>query len=283
MLKQRVITALLLLACFIPAIFHHDPAPFCGFVLLLVAAGAWEWGRLNGFSETASLAAALACAAACLAVWWSGWLQQPLSPLWWPTGIAWVLGGGWMLHRGVTAWAVHDRRLRLFGGLLALWLAWTAAAQARVIGVNLLLSILALSWAADISAYFVGRTWGGRVIPVRLAPTISPGKTWEGVAGGVLGVLVVALLWRWVDGHWAMEVPSLYTRLGRWGAIGFVVALVLLTAMSVAGDLLESLVKRSAGVKDSSGLLPGHGGVLDRLDALLPTLPLALLLSTTWN
>ncbi|MEY4267442.1 MAG: hypothetical protein RIS90_1977 [Pseudomonadota bacterium] len=283
MLKQRVITALLLLAGFIPAIFYHDPAPFCALVLLLVVAGAWEWGRLNGYGQTMCVLGAVVCACLCLGVWWWGWLGQSLLALWWPACLAWTIGGAWLLREGVAGWSVHDRRLRLIGGLLLLWLAWLAAAQARVIGVNLLLSILALSWAADISAYFVGRTWGGRVVPVRLAPTISPGKTWEGVAGGVLGVLVVALLWRWVDSHWAIEVPSLYTRLGRWGAAGFVLALVLLTAMSVAGDLLESLVKRSAGVKDSSGLLPGHGGVLDRLDALLPTLPLALLVCTAWN
>lgn len=283
MLKQRVITALLLLALFIPAIFYRDPAPFCGLVLLLVAAGAWEWGRLNGFSQTASVAAAVACAAACLGVWWSGWLTQPLSALWWPAAVVWALGGGWMLHRGVAAWTGHDRRLRLIGGLLVLWLAWTAAAQARVIGVNLLLSILALSWAADIAAYFVGRALGGRMFTVKLAPTISPGKTWEGVMGGFAGVLLVALVWRWMDTHWAMAVPSLYSRAGQWGPAGFVLTVLLLTAMSVVGDLLESLVKRSAGVKDSSGLLPGHGGVLDRLDALLPTLPLALLVCTAWS
>jgi len=283
MLKQRVITALLLLAAFIPAIFYHDPAPFCVLVMLLVVAGAWEWGRLNGYGHTMCLLGAAACASLCLGVWWLGWLGQSLLSLWWPAGLVWVIGGAWLLRQGVAGWSAHDRRLRLLGGLLLLWLAWLAAAQARVVGVNLLLSILALSWAADISAFFVGRTWGGRVVPVRLAPAISPGKTWEGVAGGVMGVLVVALLWRWVDSLYAIEVPSLYTRLGRWGAVGFVLALALLTAMSVAGDLLESIVKRSAGVKDSSGLLPGHGGVLDRLDALLPTLPLALLVCTTWN
>lgn len=283
MLKQRVITALLLLAGFIPAIFYRDPAPFCVLVLLLVVAGAWEWGRLNGYGHTMCVLGAGACAALCLGVWWSGWLGQSLLALWWPAGLAWVIGGAWLLRQGVAGWSGHDRRMRLLGGLLLLWLAWLAAAQARVIGVNLLLSILALSWAADISAYFVGRAWGGRVVPVRLAPTISPGKTWEGVMGGITGVLLVAVLWRWADSHWAIEVPSLYTRLGRWGVVGFVLALLLLTAMSVAGDLLESLVKRSAGVKDSSGLLPGHGGVLDRLDALLPTLPLALLVCTAWN
>jgi phosphatidate cytidylyltransferase len=88
------------------------------------------------------------------------------------------------------------------------------------------------------------------------------------------------MFWQSIDIHWALGVPSLYSRAERWGAPGFVLTLVLLTAMSVAGDLMESLVKRGAGAKDSSGLLPGHGGVLDRLDALLPTLPLAMLICT---
>jgi phosphatidate cytidylyltransferase len=280
MLKQRVITALVLLAIFIPTFYCKDPGPFFVLVLLLVAVGAWEWARLTGFGQVASILAASACAFACVGVWWSGCLAQPLRGLWWVTGLAWVMGVAWVLSGGVSAWAERDRRLRLLVGLLVLSVAWTAAARARVIGVNLLLSILALSWAADISAYFVGRAWGGRVFPAKLAPTISPGKSWEGVVGGALGVLILALLWQWIDAHWALTVPSLYSRAERWGAPGFVLAVVLLTAMSVAGDLMESLVKRSAGAKDSSGLLPGHGGVLDRLDALLPTLPLALLICT---
>lgn len=280
MLKQRVVTALVLLAFFIPTFFYKAPEPFCVLVLLLVAAGAWEWARLSGFGQTPSVVAACVCASACLGIWWSGWLAQSLRGLWWTAGLVWILGVAWVLHGGVLAWAKHDRRLRLLIGLLLLLVAWAAAAQARVMGVNLILSILALSWAADISAYFVGRAWGGRVFPAKLAPSISPGKTWEGVVGGVLGVLIVALFWQWIDSHWALGVPGLYSRAGRWGVPGFVLAVVLLTAMSVAGDLMESLVKRSAGVKDSSGLLPGHGGVLDRLDALLPTLPLALLICT---
>jgi len=234
----------------------------------------------NGAPGGASVVAASVCALACLGIWWSGWLAQSLRGLWWASGLAWVLGVAWVLHGGVSAWAKYDRRLRLLIGLLVLSIAWIAAAQARVMGVNLLLSILALSWAADISAYFVGRAWGGRVFSSKLAPSISPGKSWEGVVGGVLGVLIVAMFWQSIDIHWALGVPSLYSRAERWGAPGFVLTLVLLTAMSVAGDLMESLVKRGAGAKDSSGLLPGHGGVLDRLDALLPTLPLAMLICT---
>ncbi|MGB7420341.1 MAG: phosphatidate cytidylyltransferase, partial [Comamonas sp.] len=148
-------------------------------------------------------------------------------------------------------------------------------ARARAVGINFLLSVLCLVWAADICAYFVGRAFGRR----KLAPAISPGKSWEGVWGGMAGVLVLALVWAWADGRWQASVPSLYTQLAGLGWLLALPALLFLTAMSVVGDLVESLVKRSAGAKDSSQLLPGHGGVLDRVDALLPTLPLALMIS----
>jgi phosphatidate cytidylyltransferase len=278
MLKQRVITALVLLAILLPALFSQSPLPFCAVALLLIAAGAWEWGRLNGCAQGTALVLALVCVVACVISWWSGLLTQSLPLLWSLAGASWVLVAAWLLRGGVPAWSLHPRWLRLISGLLVLWLAWLAVAQARFIGINFLLSILALVWAADIFAYFAGRTFGGRFSRGKLAPSISPGKSWEGVWGGMIGVLVLALFWRWADTSWVIEVPSLYTRLGREGWLLFLIALVFMSAMSVAGDLLESLVKRSAGVKDSSGLLPGHGGVLDRVDALLPTLPLALML-----
>ncbi len=179
----------------------------------------------------------------------------------------------------MAGWPRVPRALRLAGGVLALWLAWLAMAQARRIGVNFLLSVLVLVWAADIFAYFSGRALGGRLTGGRkLAPAISPGKSWEGVWGGMLGVLGVAALWVWLDGAHATGSASLYTRLHQGGWWLLVLGAVFLSAMSVVGDLAESLVKRSAGVKDSSRLLPGHGGVLDRIDALLPALPLAMML-----
>ena len=144
-----------------------------------------------------------------------------------------------------------------------------------------MLSVLVLVWAADVFAYFAGRAWGGRWVKAKLAPAISPGKSWEGVFGGAVGVLVVAVAWVAADAHWHVSVPSFYTVLLSRGMLLMCVALMFMTAMSVVGDLVESLVKRSAGVKDSSALLPGHGGVLDRLDALLPTLPLAMMI-VTW-
>ncbi len=278
MLKQRVITALVLIAILLPALFYRSPVPFCAVALLLIAAGAWEWGRLNGCAQGTALLLASVCVLACGVSWWLGLLAQSPPWLWSLAGAAWVLVGAWLLRGGVSAWAAYPRGLRLIAGLFALWLAWLAAAQARFIGINFLLSILALVWAADIFAYFAGRTFGGRFSRGKLAPSISPGKSWEGVWGGMIGVLVLALAWRWADVMWAIDVPSLYTYLGRAGWPLLVIALVFMAAMSVVGDLLESLVKRSAGVKDSSALLPGHGGVLDRVDALLPTLPVAMML-----
>jgi len=275
MLKQRVITALVLLAILLPALFYPAPQPFVAVVLVLIAAGGWEWGRLNGCSGVASWALGAACLALCSASWALGWLAQPLPVLWAVSGATWVLGGAWLLRAGVAGWPGIPRPVRLVGGLLALWLAWLAVAQARVVGINFLLSLLLLVWVADIFAYFAGRAFGRR----KLAPGISPGKSWEGVWGGMAGVVVLAFAWVAADAQFQATVPSLYTRLA--GAGGWLVLLsaLFLAAMSVVGDLVESLIKRSAGAKDSSGLLPGHGGVLDRVDALLPTLPLAMMLA----
>lgn len=278
MLKQRVVTALVLLLILLPAMFYRSPEPFCAIALLLIAAGAWEWARLNGYGQSVSLAVGAVCGLLCVVAWWSGLLERPLAWLWLTAGAVWVLAGAWVLHRGVAAWSTHPRAVRLLCGLLALFLAWLAVAQARVIGVNFLLSILVLVWVADIFAYFAGRTFGGRFSRSKLAPSISPGKSWEGVWGGMAGVISLAFAWRCLDSAWASTVPSFYTRLGHHGGWLLLIVAILMAAMSVVGDLLESLVKRSAGVKDSSGLLPGHGGVLDRVDALLPTLPLAMML-----
>jgi phosphatidate cytidylyltransferase len=281
MLKQRVITALIMMLVLLPALFNASPLPFCGLALLMIAAGAWEWGRLVGYGGRTALAVGALCAAMCLASWYAGWLDQKMPLLWGVVGGLWVLLGAGMLRGGVAAWSALPRGLRLVGGLLALWVAWLAVAQARVIGINYLLSVMALVWAADIAAYFAGRALGGRFSKVKLAPTISPGKSWEGVWGGMLGVLVLACLWRWADVANAVAVPSLYSLLYVRAWWLMLVAVLFMAAMSVVGDLVESLIKRSAGVKDSSGLLPGHGGVLDRLDALLPTLPLAMMLHSS--
>ena len=280
MLKQRIITAVVLLAILLPALFYPSPWPFVAVVLVLIAAGAWEWGRLNGCSQGTSLGLAAACLALCGLSWQAGWLHRPLAVVWCVWGAAWVLAGAWLLRTGVAGWPRIPRALRLAGGLLAVWLAWLAVAQARVIGINFLLSVLVLVWVADIAAYFAGRAFGLKFTKTKLAPSISPGKSWEGVWGGMAGVLCLAGVWVLADRHFQPAVSSLYTRLADAHMALVVLAAVFLAAMSVVGDLVESLVKRSAGAKDSSGLLPGHGGVLDRVDALLPTLPLALMLAS---
>ncbi|WP_291936079.1 phosphatidate cytidylyltransferase [Limnohabitans sp.] len=278
MLKQRVITALVLLALLLPALFAADSRPFMALTLLLITAGAWEWGRLNGVGPVQAWMGAFACLAACALSMVSGWLQSTPPQLWLIAGAMWVLLGAWMIQRGVSAWALWPRLVRWWAGLFLLALAWLALAQAHQRGVNFLLSVLVLVWAADVFAYFFGRALGGRFVSFKLAPAISPGKSWEGVFGGMLGVFLVSWLWTVFDRTHNPITPSFYTLLWARGAGVALPALLFISAMSVVGDLVESLVKRSAGMKDSSGLLPGHGGVLDRVDALLPTLPLAMML-----
>ncbi|MDO8439869.1 MAG: CDP-archaeol synthase [Polaromonas sp.] len=277
MLKQRVITALVMLAILLPALFYRSAVPFSALALLLIAAGAWEWARLNGDGPGRALLAGLACVVLCGMSWYLGLLDRPLPLLWRLAGAAWVLAGAWLLRGGVAGWSRIPRTLRLVGGVLALWLAWLAVAQARIIGIEFLLSVLLLVWVADIGAYFAGKAFGGRFSKGKLAPAISPGKSWEGVWGGMTGVLVLCVVWLVLD----VTGESLYARLAaQHGLVVTLLAMVFLAALSVVGDLVESLIKRSAGVKDSSGLLPGHGGVLDRVDALLPVLPLAMMLVT---
>jgi phosphatidate cytidylyltransferase len=157
-------------------------------------------------------------------------------------------------------------------------MAWLAMAQARTASVQLLLSIFCVVWAADVFAYFCGKALGGRIIHRKLAPAVSPGKSWEGAIGGMCGVFLVALIWMDLEQTYQWPGTSLFTLMMSHGVFLWALSLMFLTAMSVVGDLVESLVKRSAGFKDSSNLLPGHGGVLDRLDALLPSLPIAMML-----
>lgn len=278
MLKQRVITALVLLLLLLPTFFVADPRLFCAVALVMIAAGAWEWAKLNGCSHRTALLVAGAVFFICALFWQFGVLNQPFLFLWIVAGSAWVLLGVLFLQGGVLAWGRYPQALRLVGGVVALGLAWLAVAQARVIGINFLLSILVLVWVADIFAYFSGKAIGGRFIKKKLASSISPGKSWEGAIGGMAGVVLVAFVWRWADGYWSVSVLSLYSHIGQKGGWLLLIACIFMSTMSVVGDLFESLVKRSAGVKDSSGLLPGHGGILDRIDALIPTLPLAMML-----
>ncbi len=276
MLKQRILTALALLALLLPVLWAPMAWPFQLFVLAAIGLAGWEWARLNGLAGSAAgwFGFEVLVVLALLA-----WVAPVLPTAFWLLALAfWVLGGAMLLRGAAPAWAARDRGLRLVAGLLILIPAGLAFLGWKQLGLNALLSALCLVWVADIAAYFGGRAFGRR----KLAPAISPGKSWEGVAAGVLGVLLLAVFWvHWVDSQPWVDGPSLYTRLIEnlgWLAIP---ALLLLTALSVVGDLVESLVKRAAGAKDSSQLLPGHGGVLDRIDALLPVLPAALALIGT--
>jgi phosphatidate cytidylyltransferase len=280
MLKLRIVTAILMLAVLLPAVFYPAPKAFAVVALVLVSAAAWEWAKLNQLASPFALAFGAVCATLCLVTWYAGWLTLSLRLLWLFVGGAWVIGGAWMLYAGANSWLAVPQWLRLLAGMLSLWAAWLAVVQARVIGINFLFSVLALVWVADIVAYATGRLLGGKFFQRKLAPAISPGKTWEGAFGGIIGVVVLALVWRALDTGNSPDQSSLYTRVGSGGLIFLLVAMLLLGAMSVVGDLVESLMKRSVGVKDSSALLPGHGGVLDRIDALLPVLPLAMMLCT---
>lgn len=280
MLLQRVITAVVLLAILLPALFASNPLAFNIIVLVMLAAGAWEWGRLIGLRAVGAVVTGVVMLLLCLLTWQQGWLSNSYRVLWVVAGGAWVLLSVLLVKAGVPAWGRVPQWMRWVAGMLALWVAGLAIVQARQIGINFLLSVLALVWVADVFAYFFGRALGLRFTKQKLAPTISPGKSWEGAWGGALGVVLMAFAWVWIDAAQKVEVASFYTRLYEQGWWLLLVAALFMAAMSVLGDLVESLIKRSAGFKDSSQLLPGHGGVLDRIDALLPTLPLAMMLTS---
>ncbi len=279
MLIKRIITAVVLLAILLPALFFGTPNAFNALALILIAAGVWEWSRMNGYGQTKSIFFALDVFVICAGLMYIGLTRYPLPILWLMVTALWVLIASYLLSKGVTSWVQIPKSLRLILGVLLICTTWLAVSQLRQIGINLLLSTLLLVWAADIFAYAAGRLFGGKLFGTRkLAASISPGKTWEGVLGGFVGVVLVAYFWLWLDQKYASDSLSLYTLLKERFGWFMLLALVFLTMLAVVGDLIESLVKRSAGVKDSSGLLPGHGGVLDRVDALLPVLPAAMLL-----
>ena len=275
MLRERIITALVLLAFLLPALFTSSPWPFALLTMVLMAAAAWEWGRLNDAGATLSVAMGLCFAVCCAAAMMAGWTASAPLAAWWLATVVWVVGGAVALRSGPPAWPGLPRPARWILGLVVLGAAWLALSHARLVGINFLLSVFCLVWAADIGAYFGGRAFGRR----KLALSISPGKSWEGVWFGLATAAVVALGWVAADSRIVVDSPSIFTSLLRaLGPVGALLAGVALVGMGVVGDLVESLVKRACGAKDSSRLLPGHGGVLDRVDALLPVFPLALAL-----
>ncbi len=277
MLLPRVITALALLALLLPALLAQAAWPFALLTLVLIGAGGWEWGRLNGQGFVPALALGGLVAALCGLAWAQGWMLQVPPAVWWLATACWVLGGSLAIAKGPSAWPQLSPLARRVIGVVVLCAAWLALAAGKARGLNFLLSTFCVVWMADIAAYFGGRAFGRR----KLAPAISPGKSWEGVWTGMVGVQLLA--WGWLAAE-----PSVFGAAGSLfhglraslGVGGMVLALVFLSLMSVMGDLVESLAKRAVGAKDSSRLLPGHGGVLDRVDALLPVLPAAMALAT---
>jgi len=277
MLRQRILTALVLLAVLLPALFAPMAWPFAWLTLAFIAAAGWEWGRLNGLAAAPALGLGALTAALSLLLATTQ-TPQARSVACLVATAAWLLLGAVALRQGPAGWLRWPRMLRVALGPLLLAVAWLGLNQAHGVGVVFLLSVMCLVWMADIAAYAGGRAFGRH----KLAPTISPGKTWEGAISGVLGVLLLAAGWWWADQSLASSNPGLASRLvASFGVAGAALLLVILAGASVLGDLVESLVKRAAGAKDSSRLLPGHGGVLDRIDALLPVFPLVAALGLT--
>lgn len=275
MLKQRILTALVLLGVLIPALFHADPIWIALAGMVLVSAAAWEWGRLNQLGFRSSLCMSVLCTIFCSLVWKFNLIHFFDRRFWLLLGSFWVLMAGFLLAGGVQRWSRIPLFLKWCVGLLLLCCTWLALMAAKIFSIEFLMSVLLVVWMADIAAYFSGKAFGKN----KLAPHISPGKTWEGVVGAVAGVFLLSFAWLTTADYFSWQSNSIFERLYGHGSVVLVLGLLFLVMMSVAGDLIESLVKRSAGAKDSSQLLPGHGGILDRIDALLPTLPVAVMLA----
>jgi phosphatidate cytidylyltransferase len=271
MLGQRVLTAIVLLAVLVPTIFAAPPWAWGVVSLALLSAAGFEWGRLVASTRAAGvLAAALAVAGSVYLLLRSDGAAVPPAPGW-----TVLLGVASLLFWAGVAPLSLARVNRLGPGLaigaLVLSAAWVALYELRVHGSLMLVSAMTIVWLADIGAYFAGRAFGRR----KLAPRISPGKSWEGAVGGTVLVLAVAAIVLVALPQAPAFTNWLAARLPLAAAAAVLVAIA---GFSVVGDLYESLLKRVAGVKDSGRLLPGHGGVLDRIDALIPTMPGCLVL-----
>lgn len=271
MLKQRVITAIVLLAVLVAAAAAGRQT-LNGALAVAIGAAAFEWLRLAQHSTRVSLIGAILIAAALFVLdFVAGWPRATsLAVLLVLAGCTWLLISALVL-RGAQHGARVAPWLSTLMCVVLLAAAWCALQQLMTSGLVYLLSVLVVVWVADIAAYFAGRRWGRR----KLAPGISPGKTWAGVGGAVVAVLAAAVLFAYLAPDIQLFSTLLQQRLPLFAAMGILAALV---ALSIVGDLFESLLKRQVGAKDSGKLLPGHGGVLDRIDALVAVLPVAALL-----
>jgi len=270
-LKQRVITAVVLLAALLVAVAAGRMALDAA-LAVLIGAAAFEWLRLARHPRKLCVLAAAVFAGALLALQTLGLGPQAgtLGILLAGASLAWLLIAVLIL-RGAQRGARMPHAASTLLAFLLLTAAWFALMRLVNGGIVYLLSVLVIVWLADIAAYFAGRRWGKR----KLAPAISPGKTWAGVGGAVVAVLAAAMLFAYS----APDLPVFSTVLQqRLAPIGALAVLAGLVALSIIGDLFESLLKRQVGAKDSGRLLPGHGGVLDRVDALIAVLPAAALI-----
>lgn len=264
MLKARVITALVLIGILLPSLFWLPQLYWALLLGAFIGIAAWEWGALLAWNSPARIFLGGVVSAICAtvtslapsALGIEDFLPvQPWVLVLYGLSIAfWCLVIPFWLKK---RWALGGASGLLVGAVVLLP-TWLAMVQLRAIGPEVLLAVFAVVWIADIAAYFAGRRFGKK----KLAPEISPGKTWEGAYGAMLGVLCYGLLL----GHYFLAERIV---LSLW-----VLILLIVTAISIVGDLFESLLKRKAGIKDSSNILPGHGGVLDRIDSLISTLPL---------
>lgn len=266
MLKQRVITAIILLLLFLAALFLLPPLGWAAVVALVVMQGTSEWTRLAGMQgRQATLYWAMTLLLFVGMIWMSLNLpsKQQLVPQLLIYGLSvvfWVLVvPAWLM----IGWKPRNPLVMGLVGWLLLLPTGLAMLDLRAENPLWLLGVMGLVWMADVSAYFAGRKFGKN----KLAPSISPGKTWEGVAGALLGVAVyvVLVLLGSGDARYYGLIPHAIVAAWWWAGL------------AIIGDLYESAIKRQAGVKDSGALLPGHGGLLDRIDALTSTLPLAAL------
>jgi phosphatidate cytidylyltransferase len=266
MLKTRVITAAVLLSGLLAALFFLPPLLWAVFCALVCALAAWEWGGLAGWGRKARAVygvalGCLCCLAAALFDHRAWFLLLFVSGLFWLLIVPFWLWRKWPL-------CFHPWSAALTG-IIVLIPPTLVFIVLRNMEPWALLAACALAWVADIAAYFSGRAFGGK----KLAPNISPGKTWAGAVGGVIGVLVYCNI---------VFLVFFVTKFDRPGfeiqhVLPLQLAIIGLAVWSIIGDLFESLLKRQAGMKDSSNLLPGHGGILDRIDSLTSVLPLLLL------
>lgn len=260
MLKERVLTAGVLAPLAIWGILALDVPFFSAGIGAIVVLAAWEWGRLAGLTGARRVAYA-SVAALLLVVLYPALSGSStarfalivLALLWWCAALVWVLR-----YPADTELWTRGRVAPAVAGLLVLIPAWAALVGLRIgAGPPFVLLLMILVWGADVGAFFAGRRWGRH----KLAPKVSPGKTWEGLFGALTAAALVAL----VAGE-VLRIPG-----SRWAI--FLGLCLFTVATSVLGDLMESMFKRLAHVKDSSGLLPGHGGVLDRIDSVTAAAP----------